>query len=59
MQDWLVKVWDIFKIVAPWLTGGVAGATLTFLLNQRAARRRQARVLVTTERIDYSLAGEG
>ncbi len=56
MQEWLEKFWDIFKIVAPWLTGGVAGATLTFLLNQRAARRKQARVLVTTERVDYSLA---
>jgi hypothetical protein len=58
MQDWLEQFWDVFKIVAPWLTGGVAGATLTYLLNQRAARRKQARVLVTTERVDYSLAAK-
>jgi hypothetical protein len=50
------ELWDLFKVIAPWLTGGLAGAMLTYLLNQRLARRKQAKVLVKTERVDYSIA---
>jgi hypothetical protein len=56
VEEWTKTLWDLFKLVAPWLTGGLAGATLTYLLNQRIARRKQARVLLTTERVDYSIA---
>ena len=56
MPTWIDAAWDIFKAVMPWLTGGAAGATLTYLLNQRLARRKQARLQLTTERVDYSLA---
>jgi hypothetical protein len=58
VQPWQEQLWDLFKIIAPWLTGGLAGAILTYLLNQRIARRRQARILVTTERVDYSVAAK-
>ncbi|MGJ4882985.1 hypothetical protein [Bradyrhizobium sp. HKCCYLRH1065] len=56
MPSWIDAGWDIFKLVAPWLTGGLAGAALTYLLNQRLARRKQARLQLTTDRVDYSLA---
>lgn len=39
----------------PWLTGGLAGALFTFLVNQRMAKRKQARATVKTEKSDYSL----
>jgi len=55
MTDWTQQGWESFKVVAPWLTGGLAGAVLTYLLNQRAARRKQPRLLLTTQRIDYSI----
>jgi hypothetical protein len=56
VPPWIEAAWDLFKVVAPWLTGGLAGATLTYFLNQRIARRKQATLLLTTERVDYSLA---
>jgi hypothetical protein len=56
VEDWAGKMWELFKSVAPWLTGGLAGAILTYLLNQRVIRRRQAKILITIERVDYSLA---
>jgi hypothetical protein len=56
MSDWIDAAWGLFKVVAPWLTGGLAGATLTYFLNQRIARRKQARLLLTSQRVDYSLA---
>jgi hypothetical protein len=55
MPSWFAELWDLIKIVAPWLTGGLAGATLTYLLNQRIAVRKQARLSVNTEQIEYSL----
>ncbi len=39
----------------PWFTGGVAGAILTFVLNRRLDRRRQARLSLNIADIDYSL----
>jgi hypothetical protein len=47
---------EVLKNFGPWLTGGLAGATLTYLLNQRIARRKRAKLQLTTERVDYSLA---
>jgi hypothetical protein len=58
VQHLLETFWDAFKLIAPWLTGGLAGAILTYLLNLRIARRKQARVLLTMERIDYSIGDE-
>lgn len=39
----------------PWLTGGFAGAILTFILNRRLERKRQARLSIVVSDIDYSL----
>jgi hypothetical protein len=47
--------WRAFIVVAPWLTGGLAGAVLTYALNQRAARKKQPGVIVRTRQVDYSL----
>jgi hypothetical protein len=55
MLDWLQTVWDIFKTIAPWLTGGVAGAALGYALNQRNARKKLPRLLMRTDRVDYSI----
>ena len=41
--------------IAPWLTGGLAGALLTYTLNQRASRKKQPHLRITTERVDYSI----
>jgi hypothetical protein len=49
-------IWDIVKTGGPLVTGGLAGAFLTYFLNQRSARRKQAKLLVTTQRVDYSIA---
>jgi hypothetical protein len=57
MDESTKYLWGLFIIIAPWLTGGLAGALLTYTLNQRATRRKQARILVATERVDYSIAG--
>ena len=35
MPDWVEQLWNVFKTLMPWLTGGLAGATLTYWLNQR------------------------
>lgn len=58
MEGWLNALWELFKVITPLLTGGLAGATLTYILNQRNSRRKQARILLTTECIDYSVAGK-
>jgi hypothetical protein len=55
MEQWISDIWDVFKIVAPWLTGGLAGAVLTYFLNQRGTRRKQPRLIVSTTRVDYSI----
>lgn len=55
MPAWVQQLWDAFRVVAPWLTGGLAGAILTFLLNQCSARRKQPRLVVATQRVDYSI----
>lgn len=52
---WLQQVVALIKLVGPWLTGGLAGAILTYLLNQRSARRKQPRLILSTVRVDYSI----
>lgn len=52
----LQQLWGAFQTAAPWLTGGLAGAVLTYTLNQRSARRKQPRLVVQTEKVDYSIA---
>jgi hypothetical protein len=56
VPGWAEEIFEVSKTVMPWLTGGLAGAALTYLLNQRSARNKRARLLLTTERVDYSLA---
>ena len=40
------------------MTGGLAGAVLTYLLNQRATRRKQPRLLLAVQRVDYSISSK-
>ena len=54
-QAWMQQLWTMFKVVAPWLTGGLAGAILTYFLNQRTARRKQPRLILSILRVDYSI----
>lgn len=46
---------EILKMIMPWVTGGLAGAILTYLLNRRLAKKSQKRLLVKTTLINYSL----
>lgn len=39
----------------PWVTGGLAGAILTYTLNRRLARKNQAELMVRTSTINYDL----
>jgi hypothetical protein len=55
----LPQVWDAFKTIAPWLTGGLAGSILTFFLNRRAGRNKQTRLAIESQRIDYSVPSKG
>jgi hypothetical protein len=54
--DWLNQVWNVVRIVAPWLTGGLAGAFLAFALNRWQVRKSQPRLSVVVTQINYSLA---
>jgi hypothetical protein len=55
LDPWLISVWEVAKVILPWLTGGVAGATLTFLLNQRVARRKQTRLDISAVRFPFEI----
>jgi hypothetical protein len=55
MDPTVEKSWELFKTFGPLLTGGLAGAILTFLVNQRTAKRRLPRLTVAIRRIDYSV----
>jgi hypothetical protein len=48
-------LWDLVRTIVPWLTGGLAGAMLTYFLNRRIAHRKQARLSLTTGRVNYSI----
>ena len=39
----------------PWVTGGLAGAILTLIVNWRTTSRREARLLLRISQVDYSL----
>jgi hypothetical protein len=42
----------------PVADGRLAGAIVTFLLNQRSSRRKQPRLIVATQRVDYSISSK-
>ncbi len=44
-----------WKVIAQVVSGGVAGAMLTFILNQTVARKRLAQINVSVSRTDYSI----
>jgi hypothetical protein len=56
--QWITTIWNVLKTIGPWLTGGLAGAVLTYTLNQRNARRKQPRLLVRTNQVDYSISSD-
>jgi hypothetical protein len=56
MDDLIAQGLEAAKYLGPLLTGGLAGAVLTYILNRRAARRKQPRLLLTSERADFSIA---
>ena len=55
MDELVEQVLSALKTAAPWFTGGLAGAVLTYLLNRRQARKNQPRLSVRVTRVDYSL----
>jgi hypothetical protein len=52
---WSKDVWDVAKVAVPWVTGGLAGSVLAYLLAQRTARKSRARLLVKTSTVRFSL----
>jgi len=55
MQAALNNVVEVLKVVMPWVTGGLAGAVLGYFLNQRVAARARPRLLVTYDKVNYTL----
>jgi hypothetical protein len=49
------KVFDTLKVIIPWITGGLAGAILTFMLNRRLAKKTRPRLIVKSSSINYAL----
>jgi len=49
------QTWDMFKVIAPWLTGGLAGAVLTLLVKRREAKRERRVLAVDTHLTRYAL----
>ncbi|CAG0926700.1 hypothetical protein PLCT1_00128 [Planctomycetaceae bacterium] len=55
MPQWTIDIWNVVKLVLPWLTGGLAGAILTNLISLRNQRKRTPRLLIRSEQVDFSL----
>ncbi len=49
------KVIDILKVIMPWLTGGLAGAVVGYMLNRRLAKKSQPALIVKTSIVNYTL----
>ena len=48
----------IAKTVLPWITGGLGGAIVGFLLNRRINKKREARLNISTKTTEFSITGE-
>jgi hypothetical protein len=61
MEDsaFLQQAWNIFKIVAPWLTGGLAGAILTLIARRREESRKRKLLSIESNITKYALPGTG
>lgn len=46
---------DVLKVIAPWLTGGLAGAVLTLLVKRREAKRERRVLAIDTHLTRYAL----
>lgn len=49
------KIIDVLKVVMPWMTGGFAGAILTYILNRRLTKKNQPELFVKTSVVNYAL----
>lgn len=56
MEELLANTLAIVRQVAPYLTGGLAGAVVTYLLNRRLARVTTPRLQVRARSVNYTLA---
>jgi len=55
MEELITKFLDTLKTILPWLTGGLAGVTLTYILNRRLAKNIRPRLSVTISSVNYTL----
>lgn len=53
------SILSVLKTVAPWLTGGLAGASLTLIAKLRSDRKKRKALLVSTEVRRFSLEKDG
>jgi hypothetical protein len=55
MQIDFQQILDVIKIIIPWLSGGLAGAILTYFLNRRLIKKNQPALIVKTSTVNYAL----
>jgi hypothetical protein len=53
----LNDVLAFLKTVMPWVTGGLGGALVGYALNRRIARKREARLVISRNLVQFSIAG--
>lgn len=55
VEAFTTTAWAAAQVFMPWLTGGLAGAVLTFTLGRWLARRQTPRLTIELKRQDYSI----
>jgi hypothetical protein len=51
----LSEILDFLKTIMPWITGGVGGALLAYILNRRLAKHSQMRLSIRNTVVNYDL----
>ena len=55
MAQVISKIIEITKLVLPWLTGGLAGAILTYILNRKIQNKNRPELTIESTNIQYEL----
>jgi len=56
MEEVFAKIFEIAKIILPWITGGLAGAILTYFLNRRMQNKNNPELTIESSSMRYELA---
>lgn len=55
VPGWLTELWRVAQTAMPWVTGGLAGSVVTYLLAQRLRRKSTPQLFVKTKTTEYAL----